>query len=73
MGLLEFLFSFQRYVDDIPVVEGELFVGFVLSECAHATFSVDTSALEGMKVCLNCKSYCQFDFNIIGCKRICVS
>ena len=55
MGLLEFLFSFQRYVDDIPVVEGELFVGFVLSECAHATFSVDTSALDGMKACLDCK------------------
>ena len=32
------------------MIEGELFAGFVLSECAHGTFTVDASALEGMKV-----------------------
>ncbi len=40
-------------MDDTPVVEGGLFAGFVLSECAHATFTVDSSALEQMKVCGN--------------------
>ena len=41
---------YDRYIDDIPVVKGELFVGFVLSECAHATFTVDTSAINSMEV-----------------------
>ncbi len=40
-----------RYVDDLPVYEEELFAGFVLSECAHGTFTINTTALEEMKAC----------------------
>ena len=38
------------FIDDIPPLSGEMFAGFVLSECAHATFTIDTSPLKEMKV-----------------------
>lgn len=41
-----------RYLDDIPHFEKELYAGLVLSEQAHATFTIDTSELEGMEVWL---------------------
>lgn len=48
-----------RYVDDIPSFDGELFAGFVLSTCAHATFTLDISSIKDMKVdtvhsCIKC-------------------
>lgn len=34
----------------MPHVEGETYAGLVLSESPHATYTVDTSLLEGMEV-----------------------
>ena len=38
------------YIDDLPALEGELYAGLVISERAHATFTLDCTALESMKV-----------------------
>ena len=39
-----------KFTDDIPHYENELYAGLVLSERAHATFTLDTSGLNGMEV-----------------------
>ena len=42
------------YIDDLPALEGELYAGLVISERAHATFTLDCTALESMKVLVLC-------------------
>lgn len=49
-GFTVHVFLDYRYVDDIPATEGELFAGFVLSSCAHGTFTLDTSPLDRIEV-----------------------
>ena len=38
------------YIDDLPQLEGELYAGLVISERAHAKFTMDCSALDNMEV-----------------------
>ena len=38
------------YIDDLPQLEGELYAALVISERAHAKFTIDCSALENMEV-----------------------
>ena len=38
------------YIDDLPALDGELYAGLVISERAHAKFTLDCSALDNMKV-----------------------
>ena len=41
------------YTDDLPHYENELYAGLILSEKAHANFTIDSSALdEIVRVCL---------------------
>jgi xanthine dehydrogenase/oxidase len=37
-----------KYIDDLPHYENELYAGLVLSERAHAEFTLDTQALDGI-------------------------
>ena len=39
-----------KYIDDLPHFENELYAGLILSERAHAKFTLDTSGLDEMKV-----------------------
>ena len=39
-----------KYIDDLPYFENELYAGLILSERAHAKFTLDTSSLDEMKV-----------------------
>ena len=39
-----------KYIDDLPRFENELYAGLVLSQKAHARFSLDTRGIDGMKV-----------------------
>lgn len=39
-----------HYLDDLPHFENELYAGLVLSGQAHATFTMDTSALKDIEV-----------------------
>ena len=34
------------YIDDLPALDGELYAGLVISEQAHAKFTLDCSALQ---------------------------
>ena len=43
------------YIDDLPALEGELYAGLVISERAHATFTLDYTALDSMKVGSNAR------------------
>ena len=51
------------YIDDLPHLESELYAGLVISERAHAKFTIDCSALDNMEVsnvadrCVNLHSY----------------
>ena len=60
--------EFFRFVDDIPITEGELFAGFVLSECAHGTFTIDTTALDTIKVNTVYLEYCLDTYILNRCK-----
>ena len=41
------------YTDDLPHYENELYAGLILSEKAHANFTIDSSALDKIvRVCL---------------------
>ena len=39
-----------KYIDDLPHLENELYAGLVLSERAHATFTIDSTKIEKMEV-----------------------
>ena len=36
------------YTDDLPHYENELYAGLILSKIAHANFTIDSSALDGI-------------------------
>ena len=38
------------YIDDLPSLTGELYAGLVISDRAHARFTLDYTALNTMKV-----------------------
>lgn len=38
------------YIDDLPYMEREMYAGLVLSERAHATFTLDASSIDDMTV-----------------------
>ena len=38
------------YIDDLPYMEREMYAGLVLSERAHATFTIDGSKIDNMEV-----------------------
>ena len=41
-----------KYVDDLPYYDNELYAGLILSERAHAKFTVDKTALDNINVSL---------------------
>ena len=40
------------YIDDLPYMEREMYASLILSERAHATFTLDTSRINDIEVCV---------------------